>query len=135
MKLVAIWITGVNVCISGFALLAVAGASGVHKNNQFQTGMARIAVRERLDGMLSLTPDSMVRLNKGCAEKNDSGGLIVGSGEASSSSRVMEGVPVREASRFSYRANVSANCDVHNLNCYQVENIDVNGSRSIIPRL
>lgn len=135
MKLVMVWITGVNVCVSGIALLAVAGASGEHKSNQFQTGMARIAVRERLDGMLSLTADSTVRLNKGCAEKNDNGGVIVGSGEASSSSRLIAGVPVREASRFSYRASVSARCDVQNLNCYEVDNINMNASRSIAPRL
>ena len=135
MRLVAVWITGVNVFISGTVLLAVAGTNSEDKYSQFQTGMARIAVRERLDAMLSLTADSRVRLNKGCAEKTDDRGIIVGSGEALNSSRLIDGVPVSEASRFSYRASVGTSCDVHNLNCYEVENIDVNGSRAIMPRL
>lgn len=135
MKLVAVWVTGVNVCISGAVLLLLVVTNVEDKYSQFQTGMARIAVRERLDTMLSLTADARVRLSKGCAEKNDNGGIIVGSGEALNASRLIDGVPVSEASRFSYRASVGASCDVHNLNCYEVENIHVNGSRVITPRL
>ena len=135
MRLVAVWITGVNVFISGTVLLAVGSTNNEEKYSQFQTGMARIAVRERLDAMLSLTAESRVRLNKGCAEKNDDRGIVVGSGEALNASRLIDGVPVSEASRFSYRASVGTSCDVHNLNCYEVENIDVSGSRAITPRL
>jgi hypothetical protein len=97
--------------------------------------MARIAVRQQLDEMLSLTLDSKVQLQKGCAEQNENGGIVVGAGEASNSSRLIDGVPVNEASRFSYRASVLAGCDPYNLNCYKVGNIDVTGSRSIVPRL
>ena len=101
MRLVAVWITGVNVFISGTVLLAVGSTNNEEKYSQFQTGMARIAVRERLDAMLSLTAESRVRLNKGCAEKNDDRGIVVGSGEALNASRLIDGVPVSEASRFS----------------------------------
>jgi hypothetical protein len=135
MKLVMAWITGVNIFISGTSLLVIAGANSEDKDRQFQTTMARIAVRHQLDEMLSLTSDSRVRLQKGCAERNDDGGVIVGSGEASNSSRLIDGVPVNEASRFSYRASVSASCDPYNLNCYKIRNIDMDGSRFIAPRL
>ena len=135
MKLVlACWITGLNICVSGTALLAVALAN-INKETQFDTGLARIAVRDRLEGLASVRGDGTVRLNKSCAERTDDGGEIVGTGEASSQSRLINGVPISEASRFSYRANVSASCDPYNLNCYNVSKIDVAGSRSIRPRL
>lgn len=135
MRLVTAWITCVNICISGTALFAVASASGGNKNAQFQTPMARIAVREQLDKMFSLASDSKFRLQKDCAEQNDKGGIVVGAGEALNSSRVIDGLLVNEASRFSYRASVLADCDPYNLNCYKVGKIDVDGSRSIVPRL
>lgn len=134
MKLVLAWITGLNMCVCGTTLLAVA-LENSKKDSQFDTGLARAAVRGRLEGLASVSGDGTVRLNKGCAESNDNGGVIVGTGEASSQSRVISGVPVNEASRFSYRANVSASCDQYNLNCYKVNQIDVAGSRSIRPRL
>jgi hypothetical protein len=134
MKLVLAWITGLNICVSGTAVLAVALAN-INKETQFDTGLARIAVRDRLEKLTSVNGDSPVRLNKNCAERKDDGGVVVGTGEASSQSRLVDGVPVSDSSRFSYRASVSASCGSHNLNCYEVNNLDVTGSRSIRPRL
>jgi hypothetical protein len=134
MKLILAWITGLNICLSGTALLAVVLANS-NKDGQFDTGLARIAVRDRLEGLASVSRDSSVRLEKNCAEKKDNGGVVVGTGEAWSQSGLINGVPVSEASRFTYRAKVSATCDGYNLNCYKVNDIDVTGSRSIRPRL
>jgi hypothetical protein len=135
MKLVVAWITGLNICMSGTALLVVAtGVNRGNQNLQIQTGLARIALRDHLDETLSLTAASRVRLQKGCAEKMDNGAVIIGSGEASHS-RFIDGQPVNEASRFSYRASVNTKCDAYNLNCYAVNNMDMDGSRSIAPRL
>lgn len=135
MKLVVVWITCANICVSGGAIFAVVAAQGANKNAQFQASMARIAVREQLDKVLSLSSDSKVRLQRGCAEQNDNGGIVVGTGDALNASRVIDGVRVNEESQFSYRASVLADCDAYNLNCYKVGKIDLNGSRSIVPRL
>jgi hypothetical protein len=134
MKLVLAWLTGLNICVCGATFLAVA-LENSKKDSQFDTGLARAAVRGQLEELASVSGDGTVRLTKGCAETKENGGVIIGTGEASSQSGVISGVPVNEASRFSYSANVSASCDQYNLNCYKVNKIDVAGSRSIRPRL
>lgn len=101
---------------------------------EFDTGVARLAVREHLD-KLSLKGQTAVRLDKGCVEPQGNNGIVTGSGEASNQSRVIHGIPVTEAARFAYRADVSANCSAYSLPCYEVQKLTISGSHSLLPRL
>jgi hypothetical protein len=133
MKLILTAFTATNLLIGGLAVITLGAKSSYDQDGSFHNGLARIAVRERLDSLPGV--DANIRLAKGCVERSDDGGVVVGSGDAMSRFRIVEGVPVTDHSRFSYRANVSSNCGGYNLNCYKVDTLEVDGSRTVSPRL
>jgi hypothetical protein len=135
MKLILTAFTATNLLITGWAVTILGAQSSYDRDGTFHNGLARIAVREKLDSLPAVDADSNVRLTKGCVERSDDGGVVVGSGDAMSRLRMVEGVPVTDHSRFSYRANVSSSCGGYNLNCYNVDELEVEGSRSVVPRL
>lgn len=136
MKLFITFVTIVNFSCAAMWSLGGSINNNVEEYDKFQIDLARIAVSQKLSALAPLATDASVRLNQGCAERQDNhAGVVVGSGEAMSQSGLIDGVHVSEASRFAYRARVSVNCDVQNLNCYRVDEIGMNQSRSITPRL
>jgi hypothetical protein len=135
MKGIIILATLLNISVAGMTTLIVSGPSRTNPENDFEKGLARMAVREKLGEALSVDAESILRLNKGCTEQKENGALIVGDGETFKGYHVLAGVPVTEAARFSYRASVSANCDKYNLNCYSISGFSIDGLRSVTPRL
>ena len=123
----------INLLVSGIAVGFTLYRPVPSKN--FDSGVARVAVREQMDNLSFLKPGANLRISQACAEQRGAGGLVVGNGEALNQMSLIEGVLMNQDMRFSYHAAVSANCDVYNPNCYKVNSIDVSGSNTLSPRL
>lgn len=134
MTLMTGFITFTNIVISGTTLFAVFAAQSSNPDARFNNALARVVVQERLDSMPQISA-SQLRFNKGCVERTNNSGTVVGSGDALTLVGIIEGVPVIDSSTFSYSANVSSHCSAYNPNCYNVTDIDIKGSRTIAPRL
>jgi hypothetical protein len=129
-----VFMSFVNLIIAGVTVFSLIAIRNTDPDARFDNAVARIVVRERLDSMPQIAA-SEVRLNKGCVERSNNSGTIIGSGDALNQVGIIGGVPVIDSSAFTYRANVSSRCSAKNLNCYDVTDIDINGSRKIAPRL
>jgi hypothetical protein len=134
MTLMTAFMTFVNIVVAGITIFSLIAIRDTDPDARFDNGVARLVVRERLDSMPQISA-SQVRLNKGCVERSNNSGTVIGSGDALTSVGTIEGVPVIDSSAFTYRANVSSRCTAKNLNCYDVTDIDINGSRKVAPRL
>lgn len=126
-------LSALNLLVCGVSIGSIFYRPAAPKN--FDTGVARIAVREQLANLAFLKRDANLRITQGCAEQRGAGGFIVGSGETLNQISLIEGVPMNQSMRFSYQAAVSANCGAYNLHCYKVNSIDINGSNTLSPRL
>lgn len=134
MKFSLAVLTAMNILISGVGIVSIF-LNGRPATNNFDSGVARLAVNEQLANLSFLTPEAKLQISQSCAEQRAGGGLVVGKGEALNHSSLVEGVLMNQKTSFSYQAAVSANCNRYNLNCYNVNSIDVNGSRTLSPRL
>jgi hypothetical protein len=128
------YFTAANIVLFGINFYVLFIVPGSDPDLRFNNNVARIVVREQLDSMPQIA-SSEVRLNKGCVERTNDIGTVIGSGDASNQVGLIEGVPVIDSSAFSYRANVSSRCSAKNPNCYDVNDIEIEGSRKIAPRL
>jgi hypothetical protein len=133
MTLMTGYFTGANIVLFGFSLFTIM-APNRDPDLRFNNNVARMVVREQLDSMPQIAA-SEVKLNKGCVERTNDTGTVIGSGDASNQVGLIEGVPVIDSSAFTYRANVSSRCSATNPNCYDVNDIEIKGSRNITPRL
>ena len=127
-------LTAINLCISAFGIGLVFINNKPAKDN-FDASVASLVVNERLAKLSFLTPQENLQITQSCAEERGSGGLVRGKAEALSQVSLSKGVLMNQNTRFFYKAAVSANCNKHNLNCYDVDTIDVNGSKILSPRL
>ena len=127
-------LTAINLCISAFGIGLVFINNKPAKDN-FDASVARLVVDDRLANLSFLTPQAKLQISQSCAEQRGAGGLVTGKAEAQSQVSVTKDVLMNQNTRFSYKAAVSANCNKHNLNCYNVNSIDVTGSRILSPRL
>jgi hypothetical protein len=134
MTLTTGFITFLNIVISGIALFAVFSVPPMDPDARFNNTVARMVVREQLDSMPQIS-SSQLKFTKGCVERGNDGGTVIGSADASNQVGLIEGVPVIDSSAVTYSANVSSHCTAANPYCYKVNNIEINGSRKIAPRL
>jgi len=134
MKFSLAVLTAINILISGAGIVSIF-INGRPATNSFDSAMARLVVNEQLANLSFLTPEANLKISQSCAEQRTDGGLVVGKGEALNHLSLIEGVLMNQKMNFSYQAAVSANCNKYNPNCYNVNSIDVNGSRILSPRL
>jgi hypothetical protein len=128
------YFTGANIVLFGFSLFTIFVAPGSDPDVRFNNNVARMVVREQLDSMPQISA-SQLEFAKGCVERNNNGGTVVGSADASNQVGLIEGVPVIDSSAFTYSANVSSHCTALNPYCYEVNDIEIKGARKIAPRL
>jgi hypothetical protein len=135
MKLIAVYITILNLgtCALTFCMMQITGE--YRSVPIFDKGVARIAAGERLNQLSSLASAPVVRVHSSCVDEEGRAGMITGSGDTERQSRVIDGVPVIDSAKFSFRANVHNRCQAYNPNCYKVEKLLVDASRTIEPRL
>jgi hypothetical protein len=126
-------LTAINLCISGFCISLV--FFGQPAKDNFDPSVAGLVVNEGIAKLSFLTPQANLKISQSCAEERGSGGLVRGKAEALSQVSLSKGVLMNQNTSFSYKAAVSANCNKYNLNCYDVNSIDVSGSRILSPRL
>ena len=99
----------------------------------FDAGVAKLVVRERLErnpvlaGEWTLTPS--------CAEQYGSEGVVSGQAQTRANAKNLDGIAVSETTKFDYRAKISASCSPYNMNCYDVDSMNVSGTQIIAPRL
>ncbi len=131
----SLWILiGLNVGVCALTLLLTAIDSDRNAYPKFDNGVARVVIQDKFSDIPSLASASSVRLNRSCVERNDRRATVVGSGDADDRLRVIEGVPVNDRAKFTYTASISSKCEAYNPNCYQVDKLVVDGSRTIEPR-
>lgn len=107
-----------------------------HGNNRaIDPSIAKIAVREKIADMPEFTPNEPLKLTSGCAETGNGDGLISGQGKTSEHFQHIGQMPVNRSTRFSYQAKVTAACWSYNLNCYGVNDLALDGTTVITPRL
>jgi hypothetical protein len=123
----------VNVLISTAAISSLFFATD--QRNKFDSAAARLVVREQLSKLSFLMPQSNLRISQSCAEQRGTGGTVTGKAEALNETSLIEGILMNRNMRFSYQAAVSARCDAYNLNCYDVNSIDVSGASTLSPKL
>jgi hypothetical protein len=134
MTLMTGFITAANIVLFGIGVFTVfVGPSG-DPDGRFNNTVARMVVREQLDSMPQISA-SQLTFTKGCVERSNNGGTVVGSADASNQVGLIEGVPVIDSSAVTYSANVSSHCTAGNPYCYEVNDIEIRGSRKIAPRL
>jgi hypothetical protein len=134
MKFSFALLTAINLCIAGLGIVLVL-IGGRPTNDSFDASVASLVVNERLANLSFLKPQANLQISQSCAEQRGAGGLIVGKAEALSQVSLTKGVLMDQNTRFSYKAALSANCNKQNLNCYDVDSLDVSGSRILSPRL
>ena len=134
MKFSFALLTAINLCIAGLGIVLVLIGGRPTKDN-FDSSVASLVVNERLANLSFLNPQANLQISQSCAEERGTGGLIVGKAEALSQVSLTKGVLMDQNTRFSYKAALSATCNKHNLNCYDVDSLDVSGSRILSPRL
>lgn len=99
----------------------------------FDADVAKLVVRERLErnpvlaGEWTLTPT--------CAEHHGSEGVVFGQAQTQANAKNLDGIAVSETTKFDYRAEISASCSPHNMNCYDVGSMNVSGTQIVAPRL
>jgi len=107
-----------------------------HNNNRaIDPALAKIAVREKIADIPEFAPNEPLKLTSGCADTGNGDGLISGQGKTSEHFQHIGQMPVNRITRFSYQAKVNAACWSYNLNCYGVNDLALNGTTVVVPRL
>ena len=120
--------------VSVYLFVAGGVVSDLHKESEFDVDVARLAVSEKITS-LSRISTSALKVKQSCVQPDQGGGTVIGEAEALTSMRVIDGVPMSDQTLVSYRAKVSSHCWKYNLNCYEIDNIELQGKRSIYPQI
>jgi hypothetical protein len=103
-------------------------------NRAIEPSIAKLAVREKIAAIPEFTPNEPLKLTSGCADAGGDG-FISGQGKTSEHLQHVGQVPVNRSTRFSYKARVSTACWSYNLNCYGVDDLALDGTTVVAPRL
>ncbi len=117
-----------------YLYISVHAGISAQKEDGFDLGVARIAVREEINTIPYLK-DKSISVKKSCSQLDSEGGTIMGQALSSDAFRMIDGVPMSEKTEFSYEAKVQSHCSKLNLNCYAVQRLELQGMKAFYPQL